>query len=237
MVIDMSQFKQAIGGLALLLGVNMLAVGQEVKEYSIFEETALISELAKKRAKELVEPSPAMDFSRPVVSRGFTQDSLDVNANQAMAKQYRAGQVAYFFGNHAKALNQWRSLAEQGYAQAQASMGWLYQAGLGVKQDNAEALKWYRLGAKQGNAVAQNNLGVMYENGIVVNKDLEKAIPWYRKSAEQGYRFAQFNLANGLLHLANGQPPIDEIKHLLTSAASQGVSQAKKQLQTLEQNI
>ncbi len=237
MVSGKSEFHQAIWILVLLLGVNVLAVAQEAKKYSVFEETVLISELAKKRAKELLEPSPAMDFSRPVVSRSFTQNSLDANANQAVAKQYRAGQVAYFFGHHAKALNQWRPLAEQGYAQAQASMGWLYQAGLGVKQDNAEALQWYRLGAKQGNAVAQNNLGVMHENGIAVSKNLEKAIPWYRKSAEQGYRFAQFNLANALLQHTIGQPPIDEIKHLLTSAASQGVSQAKKQLQTLGKNI
>jgi len=235
MVTRMSKFNQLIWVLALLLSAP--AAAQNAKEYSVFEEAALISELAKKRAKELLEPSPEMDFSRPVVSRGFTSHSLDANIDSAMGKQYRVGQVAYFFGNHISAFNQWQPLAEQGYAQAQASMGWLYQAGLGVKQDNIEGLKWYQLAAKQGHAVAQNNMGVMYENGIVVNKNLEKAVAWYRKSAEQGYRFAQFNLANGLLHISIGQPPIEEIKHLLASAASQGVSQAKEQLQALEKNI
>ena len=49
------------------------------------------------------------------------------------------------------------ALAEQGHADAQFSLGFMYENGLG-----AEALKWYRLAAEQGLAEGQYNLGNMY---------------------------------------------------------------------------
>ncbi len=48
--------------------------------------------------------------------------------------------------------------AEQGYAIAQNNLGWMYQEGKGVQQDDAEAVKWYRKAAEQGNAEAQYRL-------------------------------------------------------------------------------
>ncbi len=50
-------------------------------------------------------------------------------------------------------------LAEQGDADAQCSLGEMYDKGRGVAQDYAEAVKWYRMAAEQGYAWAQRNLG------------------------------------------------------------------------------
>ena len=47
-------------------------------------------------------------------------------------------------------------LAAHGDADAQFSLGTLYDEGHGVPQDYKEALKWYRLSAEQGEATAQN---------------------------------------------------------------------------------
>ena len=58
-----------------------------------------------------------------------------------------------------------QNLAEQGDAEAQISLGIMYDYGRGVPEDDTEAVKWYRKAAEQGVAKAQYNLGVMYTNG------------------------------------------------------------------------
>ena len=53
--------------------------------------------------------------------------------------------------------------AEQGNAQAQYNLGFLYEYGFGlpegVVKDQKEAVKWHRLAAEQGNKHAQYHLG------------------------------------------------------------------------------
>ncbi len=93
--------------------------------------------------------------------------------------------AAYKRGDYATALHEWRSLAEQGVADAQTTLGFMYDKGQGVPQDHAEAVKWYRKAAEQGMAKAQVLLGSMYKNGEGVPQDYAKAVGWWRKAAEQ----------------------------------------------------
>ena len=79
-------------------------------------------------------------------------------------------------------------------AKAQNNLGFMYQYGKGVPQDDAEAVKWYRKAAEQGYADAQYNLGLIYDNGQGVPQDYAEAVKWYRKAAEQGNASAQLNL-------------------------------------------
>jgi hypothetical protein len=65
-------------------------------------------------------------------------------------------------------------------------MGWMYQHGNGVSQDDTEAMKWYRKAADAGNATAMYNIGWLYENGKGVSRDYTKAKKWYRKAADAG---------------------------------------------------
>ncbi len=172
----------------------------------------------------------AFDWEKPVVSRGLGGRTIvHEDEDDQLRQRYQSGQIAYFFGNHSQALAFWKPLAEQGFADAQASLGWLYQAGLGVERDLAQAHAWYLRAAEQGHAVAQNNLGVMYEKGQGVKADLQRAIAWYRRSAEQGYRFAQYNLATALRRA--GEADADAIQRWLRAAAEQGVRQAAEALQ------
>jgi TPR repeat protein len=89
-------------------------------------------------------------------------------------------------GNHLLAVQPCTSAAEQGDARAQFKLGWMYERGLGVPQDNAEAVRWYRAAAEQGNTSAQSNLGFMYQRGLGVPQDYAEAVRWYRAAAEQG---------------------------------------------------
>lgn len=187
---------------------------------------------------EKEEKEAPIDWSKPVVSRGFGLDESLITANAETVAQYKSGQVFYFFGEYKKAADKWLPLLEQQFAQAQASMGWLYQAGLGVDKDEAKAFVLYKKAAEQNNAVAQNNLGVMYENGIAVEPDFKKARYWYKLSAEQGYRFGQYNYANSLLMEKSSdkmlrQKQLSQAKLFLQRSADQGVKQAEDKLKSL----
>ena len=65
----------------------------------------------------------------------------------------------------AEAVAWFRKAAEQGFAEAQNNLGWMYSQGKGLAKDEAEAVRWYRKAAEQGLARAQHNLGVMYREG------------------------------------------------------------------------
>jgi len=104
------------------------------------------------------------------------------------------GKRAYWRGDFATAVQEFRPLAEQGDADAQFRLGVLYYEGEGVPQNDAEAIKWYRKAAEQGLAKAQHNLGYMYGEGVGVPQNYVEAVKWWRKAAEQGFADSQHNL-------------------------------------------
>ncbi|MBL1146210.1 MAG: sel1 repeat family protein [Proteobacteria bacterium] len=87
-----------------------------------------------------------------------------------------------------KIRNAVQKAAEQGDAEAQTTLGGMYENGsFGIAQDYAEAVKWWQKAAEQGYAMAQHNLGVSYAQGLGVPLDDREAVKWCRKAAEQGY--------------------------------------------------
>ena len=101
-------------------------------------------------------------------------------------------------------------LAEQGDADAQDSIGFMYAAGLWVPENDKTAVMWYAKAAEQGHAEAQSNLGWMYDNGEGVPEDDKTAVMWYTKAAEQGHARAQTVL--GTMY-ANGEGvPENDVK-------------------------
>ena len=105
--------------------------------------------------------------------------------------------------DYAEAMRWYRLAAAQGDADAQSSIGVLYENGQGVSQDYAEAMRWFQKAAKQGNAVAQFNIGVLYANGHGVSQDYAEAMRWYQKAAKQGNGIAEANIG-GLYRDGNG---------------------------------
>ncbi len=59
------------------------------------------------------------------------------------------GAAAYYRGDYATAIREWRPLAEQGMADAQYNLGVMYKKGLGVPQDEAQAHMWLNLAASR----------------------------------------------------------------------------------------
>jgi len=119
---------------------------------------------------------------------------LMTSGGVSFALDLQKGSEAYQKGDYAKALREWRPLAEQGDANAQSNLGQMYQHGRGVVQDYEEALKWFRKSAEQRGADGQYNLGQLYLQGHGVAQNYSEAFKWYRRSAEQGHAKAQVAL-------------------------------------------
>ena len=69
--------------------------------------------------------------------------------------------------------------AEQGDADAQFNLGFMYLMGEVIPLDYKEAFRWYRASAVQGNSSAQGSLGGMYHKGLGLPQDHIQAHMWY----------------------------------------------------------
>lgn len=86
-------------------------------------------------------------------------------------------------GNHKKALQMHRELADKGYAPSINFVGIAYVKGDFVEQDISLGVEYYRKSAELGYAPAQLNLGDCYMNGMGVETDKEEAVKWYIEAA------------------------------------------------------
>ena len=73
----------------------------------------------------------------------------------------------------AQAVQWYRKAAEQGDADAQFKLGWMYRNGRGVEADDAQAMQWYRKAAEQGHTHAKAALGSKCEAGVGDGRDVE----------------------------------------------------------------
>jgi TPR repeat protein len=114
---------------------------------------------------------------------------------------YKAA-VCFEKGDYNCSFREFKSLAEQGNADAQFALGRMYDTGKGVKQDYFKAFEWYSKAVEQGDADAQYNLALMYDAGYGVKQDKQKAKKlfgqacdsklelgclYYKKLNEEGY--------------------------------------------------
>jgi TPR repeat protein len=80
-------------------------------------------------------------FAAALIAASFgaqAQDSVD------------RGMLALLKGDTDAALQVFRPLAQNGNAEAQYHLAYMYQSGTGVKQNDEEALKWYLKAAANG---------------------------------------------------------------------------------------
>jgi len=85
-------------------------------------------------------------------------------------------------------LESLRQRAEEGDADAQYNLGFVYETGLGVPQDDEEAVIWFLRAADQGHAEAQASLGFLYSTGDSVPQNYVEAVRWYRLAADRGFK-------------------------------------------------
>jgi TPR repeat protein len=90
------------------------------------------------------------------------------------------------FSSVASELDDLKSAAEQGDAEAQYMLGTMYT----YTQDDKQAIKWYTKAAEQGYANAQASLSSMYIQGQGVIQSKKKAYIWITIAAANGHEDA-----------------------------------------------
>lgn len=136
-------------------------------------------------------------------------------------------------GDYETAIPELTRLAEQGSAEAQAHLGYLYHVGEGVPKDLTRAAELYRLSAVQGNRDAQYNLAVAYAFGEGVAKDLSEAVTWYRRAAEQDHLISQYSLGISYAYGEGVQQDYVEAARWFSQAADKGYAPAQVHLASL----
>jgi hypothetical protein len=118
--------------------------------------------------------------------------------------------VAYDRANSASALKIWLPRAMEGDAEAQMTVGQIFEKGVGQQADYQSALVWYKKAADQGNAQAQLNLGHLYEQGLGVAKDPAAAMQWYRKAT--GLDAANLQFAPATAQVADNSGEVESLR-------------------------
>ena len=154
-------------------------------------------------------------------------------ATSALAQDFDNGMAAFQAFDFETAKGEFLPLAEEGDAQAQFILGYIYFL---ESRDPAEVERWYRLAAEQGHAEAQYMLGLMYMEGGGLPQDDAEAARWTRLAAEQGFARAQHRL--GLMYRRGEAVPQDDAEAIrwYRLAAQQGFDFAQAGLGFMYEN-
>jgi hypothetical protein len=129
---------------------------------------------------------------------------LPLQANPDSGEPMQLAMQALARGDYAQAYCVWRPLAEDGLAEAQYHVGWLYANGNGLAVDLHKALAWWKRAASQGHADAQFAVGLAYTTGEGgIRRNLDEAVHWYLVAARQGHPDAR-----DILVRLNGDPTV-----------------------------
>lgn len=127
-----------------------------------------------------------------------------------------------------KAINWYTKAADQEVAEAQYSLGELYDNPCYVIEDyKQKCFKWIRKAAEQGHVKAQYKLSFIYYYGRGVHEDHKQAVKWCKKAAKQGYLPAQRNLAEEYSWGGALEKNFSKAAKWYEKAAKQGCNQAQ----------
>lgn len=173
--------------------------------------------------------TPKIKYSWMNISRYFFILFLFL-ASSSFAATYEEGKKAYLEQDYDRALEILKPLAENGNAQAQITMGLMYDYGHGVEKSASESIKWYLMAAEQGVPLVQHDMGVKYFQGQGVEQNYKEAAKWWEMSANAGIADSQFNL--GLMYYRGIGIEKDYVKaaKLFEDAAKQGHGNAQYSL-------
>ncbi len=111
--------------------------------------------------------------------------------NNAVAKDLDDAVEAMRSGDFAEAYCIMRPLAEDGDADAQYNIGWMYLNGYGLRVNDNLALEWWKKASDQGHSDASFSIGMLYSLGEgEVSKDSDEAINYYLIAADDGHEDA-----------------------------------------------
>lgn len=154
----------------------------------------------------------------------------------ALAPAYadvKTGVDAWQQGDYAKAISEWRPLAQTGDPDAQFNLGQAYKLGRGVPADLPTAIDWYRKATQQGHTRAEDNLGLlMFQQG-----DRSGALPYLQHASMRGEPRAQYIVATTLFNGDLIGKDWVRAYALMTRASASGLPQATESLTQMDKFI
>ena len=93
-------------------------------------------------------------------------------------------------GSETVALKWYLDLAEQGDADAQYNLAFMYETGFSVPKDNGKAARWYEPAAEKKHVLAQMRLGLMYLAGAGVKQSEIQAAKLLSAAGKNGNKLA-----------------------------------------------
>jgi len=93
-------------------------------------------------------------------------------------------------GSETVAIKWYLDLAEQGDADAQYNLAFMYETGFSVPKDNGKAARWYAPAAEKKHVLAQLRLGLMYLAGAGVKQSEIQAAKLLSAAGERGNKLA-----------------------------------------------
>ena len=134
---------------------------------------------------EDIDPLPAIEAC---------QKAVDDNPDIARM-HFQLGRSLDASEEYKKALAEYGTAAEMGFALADVALGSLYELGLGVKANADQAVAYYRKAFDQaGLPIAAANLGYVYDHGIGVDVDKSEAAKFFMLASDAGIAWASTSL-------------------------------------------
>jgi hypothetical protein len=211
-----------LASVAVLLGTNAARILQGValagRTRTNEPPAALLHPVLVASWDSLVRPAMALQ-----VNELLNKVGTPTNPEAAFQRALFILQEARAPEEFAEAAKSLEFAAEHGLGRAQLRLGWLYQHGQGVLQNNGEALRWYVKAVDQGEPHAACRVGDMYFGGQGVDADRAKAVTFYEKDARRGCGHAQFQLGQ----CAEQQSELVQAFTWYRTAATNGYAQAQ----------
>ena len=115
--------------------------------------------------------------------------SLLFALNLALANLTDEAQTAYDTGDEQRAAQIWQQACETGETRGCARIGFLYQSGKGVEQDDAKAAKFYEKNCDTGDLAGCDSLASLYQN----SGEQAEAAAIFERACEKGFGLSCYN--------------------------------------------
>ncbi|HZG44758.1 MAG TPA: SPOR domain-containing protein [Allosphingosinicella sp.] len=149
------------------------------------------------------------------------------------AQDVQSGIAAWQAGDYARAVAEWRPLADAGNADAQFNVAQAYRLGRGVPQNLNLAEQWFERAARQKHEQAGASLGLLlFQNGRA-----REAMPWIQAAAMRGDPRAQYVFGTALFNGDVLRQDLPRAYAMMGAAAAQAFPQAQAQLTAMESQL
>lgn len=120
-------------------------------------------------------------------------------------------------------------LADEGFANAQAELGYHFFNGIDLKKNVAEGIRLTELAAARKDQAGVANIGYFYQVGLgSYHKDLAKAAEKYQEAVDLGSNYAMVELGKLMETKALGPPNLERALSLYQQAEDAGNADAAK---------